>query len=61
MENGAAAGAGGGNRRRGGRWQYAAAGALLVAVLAVAVSSRSFPGTPSSSPGGCGCPVRTSP
>jgi len=57
MENGAAAGAGGGNRRRVGRWRYAAAGALLVAVLAVAVSSRSFPGTPSSSPGGCGCPA----
>ncbi|CAL5013577.1 unnamed protein product [Urochloa decumbens] len=55
--NGGAAGAGGGKRRRGGRGWYAAAGALLVALLAVAVSSRSFPGTPSSSQGGCGCPA----
>ncbi|OEL31173.1 Endoplasmic reticulum oxidoreductin-1, partial [Dichanthelium oligosanthes] len=57
MENGAAAATGGGNRRRGGRWCYAGAGALLVALLAVAVSSRSFPGTPPSPPGGCGCPA----
>ncbi|CAN6286930.1 unnamed protein product [Urochloa humidicola] len=62
--NGAAAGAGGGKCRRGGRWWYAAAGALLVALLAVAVSSRSFTGipsslqgVPSSSQGGCGCPA----
>ena len=61
VANGAAAGAGGGTKRRGGRLCYAAAGALLVALLAVAVSYRSFPGIPSSSPGSCGCPVRISP
>ncbi|NP_001148525.1 Endoplasmic reticulum oxidoreductin-1 [Zea mays] len=59
VANGAAAGAGGGMKRRGGRLWYAAAGALLVALLAVAVSYRSFPGVPSSpsSPGSCGCPA----
>jgi ERO1-like protein alpha len=61
VANGAAAGAGVGMNRLGGRLWYAAAGALIVALLAVAVSYRSFPDIPSSSPGSCGCPVRVSP
>jgi len=44
-------------KRQGGRWWYAAAGALIVALLAVAVSFYSFRGIPSSPPGGCGCPA----
>ncbi|AQK63139.1 Endoplasmic reticulum oxidoreductin-1 [Zea mays] len=57
VANGAAAGAGVGMNRLGGRLWYAAAGALIVALLAVAVSYRSFPDIPSSSPGSCGCPA----
>ncbi|CAD6232280.1 unnamed protein product [Miscanthus lutarioriparius] len=55
--NGTAAGVGGGMNQRGCRWWYAAAGALIVALLAVAVSYYSFRGIPSSPPGGCGCPA----
>jgi ERO1-like protein alpha len=58
--NSTATGVGGGMKRWGGRWWYAATGALIVALLTVAVSYYSFWGIPFSPPGGCGCLVRES-